>query len=44
VWTTGATARACARALLDAGARVVSVVTFARVLPELEPRAEDDGP
>jgi ComF family protein len=45
VWTTGATARACARALLDAGARVVSVVTFARVLPELERWAEEeDGP
>ncbi|MDQ3388809.1 MAG: ComF family protein [Gemmatimonadota bacterium] len=36
VWTTGATALACAHALLEAGARVVSVVTFARVLPELE--------
>lgn len=36
VWTTGATALACAEALLRAGARVVSVVTFARVLPELE--------
>lgn len=36
VWTTGATAVACAAALLGAGARVVSVVTFARVLPELE--------
>jgi ComF family protein len=43
VWTTGATARACARTLLEAGARVVSVVTFARVLPELERRAEEDG-
>lgn len=38
VWTTGATATACAQALLDAGARVVSVVTFARVVPELERR------
>ncbi|HEX2090961.1 MAG TPA: hypothetical protein VHG28_01115, partial [Longimicrobiaceae bacterium] len=36
VWTTGATAVACARALLGAGARVVSVVTFARVQPELD--------
>ena len=35
VWTTGATALACARALLDAGARVASVATFARVVPEL---------
>lgn len=32
VWTTGATASACAEALLDAGARAVSVVTFARAL------------
>ena len=36
VWTTGATALACAEALLEAGARVVSVATFARVVPELE--------
>jgi ComF family protein len=36
VWTTGATAIACAEALLEAGARVVSVATFARVVPELE--------
>lgn len=36
VWTTGATAVACAEALLDAGARVVSVATFARAIPELE--------
>src|SRR5687768_8112151 len=36
VWTTGATALACSEALLDAGARVVSVATFARVIPELE--------
>ncbi|HEX2188018.1 MAG TPA: ComF family protein [Longimicrobiaceae bacterium] len=36
VWTTGATAVACAQALLDAGARVVSVATFARAIPELE--------
>lgn len=39
VWTTGATARACADALLDAGARAVSVLTFARALPELERHA-----
>jgi predicted amidophosphoribosyltransferase len=36
VWTTGATALACAGALLDAGARVVSVATFARVFPGLD--------
>jgi ComF family protein len=36
VWTTGATATACAQALLEGGARVVSVATFARVVPELE--------
>ena len=36
VWTTGATALACAEALLGAGARVVSVATFARVFPELD--------
>lgn len=36
VWTTGATALACSEALLEAGARVVSVATFARVIPELE--------
>lgn len=30
VWTTGATATACAEALLEAGARAVSVLTFAR--------------
>jgi ComF family protein len=30
VWTTGATATACAEALLAAGARAVSVLTFAR--------------
>lgn len=36
VWTTGATALACADALLDAGARAVSVITFGRALPELE--------
>lgn len=36
VWTTGATAAACAAALVAAGARTVSVVTFARALPELD--------
>jgi len=36
VWTTGATATACADALLEAGARAVSVITFARSLPDLE--------
>ena len=39
VWTTGATAVACVSALLDAGARIASVVTFARVVPELERNA-----
>ncbi len=39
VWTTGATALACAAALLDAGARVASVATFARVVPELARQA-----
>jgi len=32
VWTSGATARAAATALRDAGARAVDVLTFARVL------------
>lgn len=36
VWTTGATALACADVLLDGGARAVSVLTFARALPELD--------
>jgi ComF family protein len=36
VWTTGATALACADALREAGARAVSVVTFARAVPELK--------
>ena len=36
VWTTGATALACVEALVEAGARVASVATFARVVPELE--------
>lgn len=36
VWTTGATALECVRALVEGGARVASVVTFARVVPELE--------
>ena len=35
VWTTGATALACCDALLAGGARAVSVLTFARALPEL---------
>lgn len=35
VWTTGATALACGKALTDAGARSFSVLTFARALPEL---------
>jgi len=39
VWTTGATALACVQALLEAGARIASVATFARVVPELERRA-----
>jgi ComF family protein len=34
VWTTGATALACADALIRGGARAVSVVTFARALPD----------
>jgi ComF family protein len=37
VWTTGATALACAAALTLAGARAVSVITFTRALPEREP-------
>jgi ComF family protein len=36
VWTTGATALECTSALLAAGARAVSVLTFARALPVLE--------
>jgi ComF family protein len=36
VWTTGATTMSCADALLLAGARAVSAVTFARALPEIE--------
>jgi ComF family protein len=36
VWTTGATALSCAEALREAGARAVSVVTFARAVPELK--------
>lgn len=35
VWTTGATTLACADGLFRAGARAVSVLTFARALPEL---------
>lgn len=36
VWTTGATALECVRALVEGGARVASVLTFARAVPELE--------
>lgn len=36
VWTTGATALACSAALFGAGARVVSVLTFARAVPNLD--------
>jgi ComF family protein len=43
VWTTGATALACADALLDAGARAISVVTFARALPGPEDRVRRAG-
>jgi ComF family protein len=39
VWTTGATALACAGTLLDAGARAVSILTFARAIPGV-PRAD----
>lgn len=39
VWTTGATALAGVDALLAAGARAVTVLTFARALPELERHA-----
>jgi ComF family protein len=39
VWTTGATVLACVHALMEAGARVSSVATFARVVPELERHA-----
>jgi ComF family protein len=35
VWTTGATALACADTLLNAGARAVSVLTLARAVPGL---------
>lgn len=41
VWTTGATALACAETLLGAGARAVSVLTFARVLPLRERSADE---
>jgi predicted amidophosphoribosyltransferase len=33
VFTTGATARECAKVLLDAGAKQVDVLTLARVFP-----------
>jgi ComF family protein len=39
VWTTGATALACCEALLAAGARAVTVLTFARALPEVQRQA-----
>lgn len=42
VWTTGATAIACAETLLQAGARAVSVLTFARALGGL--RHDAGGP
>lgn len=35
VWTTGATALACANTLLNAGARAVSILTLARAVPGL---------
>lgn len=35
VWTTGATGLACGEALIRAGARAVSILTFARALPDL---------
>jgi ComF family protein len=35
VWTTGATALACADTLLSAGARAVSILTLARAVPGL---------
>jgi len=34
VFTTGATVRSCSRVLLQAGARLVRVLTFARTVPE----------
>ncbi len=37
VWTTGATALACCDALVSAGARIATVLTFARALPDLAP-------
>lgn len=43
VWTTGATALACAAALLEGGARAVSVLTFARALPALTRGEITDG-
>lgn len=42
VWTTGATALACTDALLEAGARVVSVITFARALPSFQRGADGE--
>jgi ComF family protein len=42
VFTTGATADACARMLVKAGARVVDVLTVARALPEVADRGAMD--
>jgi predicted amidophosphoribosyltransferase len=39
VFTTGATAQACARALLDAGAARVDLVVFAMVCDPVSPQA-----
>lgn len=44
VLTTGATAIACAGALLDAGARIVSVVTFGRAPALGDPRPDRSEP
>jgi ComF family protein len=42
VWTTGATAAACAETLLEAGARAVSVLSFARA-PAARQRTDPDS-
>jgi ComF family protein len=44
VWTTGATALACAETLLDAGARAVSVLTFARAVGALRHETGSQAP
>jgi ComF family protein len=44
VWTTGATAIACAETLLAAGARAVSVLTFARALSGLRREGDPAAP